>query len=844
MTELPQAANAISGRQPEIWEKVPERNKNFTGREDLLLRLRQGISTVTAVVPQPRALQGLGGVGKTHLAIEYAHRYRSHYDLVWWIPSDQRVLVPSALAAMAPHLNLPPAAATGIDEAAEAVKRTLESGEPYRRWLLIFDNAEDPAAIKEFIPRGPGHVLITSRNPKWEDDFETLQVDVFDREESLAFIDKRTRARVDAEAAARLADKLGDLPLALEQAGALMYEVGISIDEYIELLDEQASRLLNVNKAPDYPLSMTAAWRVSVSRLQDHQPEALDILRYCAFFGPEPIPRDVFRRGAEGLSPRLSRILSDPILLIRCLGLLRRFALARMEPTARTIQVHRLIQKLLRDDLPQEEQEEFQHQVHLLLAGAAPRDPDTAANWPAFQELVAHVTPAGVAQCTNSRVRDFALNIVRYLFVAGNYQAARLLDNDLIDRWTAVSGPEHKETLVARVHLGHIVRSLGEYSAAYRLEEETLAKMHEVLPPDSPEILWAYTGFSSTLRARGDFIGAKDVDARTYEAYRASLGDYASATLRAMHNLAVSHASLGDYETASALFQESYIGQRDASEGVISQQSLVNTWNGLARTVRLQGDVEEACELGQDAYEYGVQELTINHPQTLLAAKDLSIARRRAGELDEALRLAEDAHTRFRRLFGDGHPNTMAAAITLSNALRSVGRIEEAFALAQETAPRYPRVFNEDHPYTHACNGNLAVLHRLRGDAALARDVNDKALKSLTGRLGRDHDYSLTCAVNLQSDLATMGRFEDAVKLGQDTLERLRRGFKDHHYLTLACAHNLVLDLLATGQKEAAAEIRDEMGFGHEDNLGPNHQPDAPADGARRINCDFDPAPI
>ena len=195
MTELPRAAKAISARQSEIWEKVPEQNKNFTGREDLLLRLRQGISTVTAVVPQPQALQGCGGVGKTHLAIEYAHRYRPHYDLVWWIASDQRILVPSALAAMAPHLGLPPASATGDDEAADAVRRTLESGDPYRRWLLIFDNVEEPGAIEEFIPRGTGHVLITSRNPKWEDHFESLQVDVFNRDESLAFLDKRTRIR-------------------------------------------------------------------------------------------------------------------------------------------------------------------------------------------------------------------------------------------------------------------------------------------------------------------------------------------------------------------------------------------------------------------------------------------------------------------------------------------------------------------------------------------------------------------------------------------------------------------------------------------------------------------------
>lgn len=842
MTELPQTANAISERQPEIWEKVPERNKNFTGREDLLERLRQSISTVTAVVPQPRALQGWGGVGKTQLAIEYAWRYRSHYDLVWWIASDQRGLVPSALAAMAPHLGLPPASVTGVDDTAEAVRRKLESGEPYRRWLLIFDNAEEPQAIEEFIPRGPGHVLITSRNPTWEDHFETLHVDVFDRDESLAFIRKRTRANVGEEAAL-LAEKLGDLPLALEQAGALMYEVGLSIDEYIELLDQEASRLLNVNKAPGYPMSMTAAWRVSVAQLEDHQPEALEVLRYCAFFGPEPIPRNVFRRGVEGLSPRLNRILSDPILLIRCLGLLRRFALARMEPSTRTIQVHRLIQKLLRDDLPVEEQEEFKHQVHLLLAGSAPRDPDSTTNWPAFDALVAHVVPSEVANCTDSRVREFALNTVRYLYVAGNYQPARSLINDLIERWTETSGPKHKETLVARVHLGNIERALGRYSKAYELDSVTIREMREELPPDSPETLWAANGYTATLRGRGDFAEARDLDAETLEAYRRTLGHTAPATLRAMHNLAVGTALTGDYETARLLFQESYLGQRDAAQG-ISQQSLVNTWNSLARTVRLHGDYEEACELGQDAYEFGVQELTIDHPQTLLAAKDLSIARRRSGELDEALRLAEDVHTRLKKIFGDNHPDTMAAAITLSNALRVTGGIDKAFTLVQETAARYPRVFNPDHPYTHACNGNLALLYRLRGDATTAKAINERAIKGLEARLGRDHDYVLTCAINLQSDLAMLGDLDAAVQLGRDSLARLRRLLGEDHYLTLACMANLMLDLQAAGEKAAAAELRERLAGHYENAPTLNQQRGNRISGDRRIDCDFDPAPI
>ncbi|WP_170322847.1 FxSxx-COOH system tetratricopeptide repeat protein [Acrocarpospora macrocephala] len=308
------AVHSPSNKQPEIFERVPHRNRNFTGRESLLHQLREGTRSVTAVIPLPQALQGYGGVGKTHLAIEYAHRYGSHYDLVWWIPADQYYLVPSALAAMAPYLGLAPASIVGVEEAAESVRRALQKGEPYNNWLLIFDNAED-SRIERFIPRGPGHVIITSRNPNWDDQFRSLAVDVFTREESIEFLRKRLGSRITRDEADQLADKLGDLPLALEQVGALQRRGTMSIDQYIELLEKETSRLLDIERPKDYPLTMTAAWRVSVSLLEDRLAVALDLLRCCAFFGPEPIPLDVFRRGNKANAPSLAKILPDPIML-------------------------------------------------------------------------------------------------------------------------------------------------------------------------------------------------------------------------------------------------------------------------------------------------------------------------------------------------------------------------------------------------------------------------------------------------------------------------------------------------------------------------------------------------
>ncbi|MGH3422621.1 MAG: FxSxx-COOH system tetratricopeptide repeat protein, partial [Streptosporangiaceae bacterium] len=352
---------------------VPQRNKNFTGRDDILSMLRARLTggrkeSVTAVLPH--ALQGLGGVGKTAVAVEYAHRYRSEYELIWWIPADQPALVRSSLAALAEPLGLPSATVSGIDAAVQAVLNALRTGTPYGRWLLIFDNADDPEDIDDSIPWESGHVLITSRNHHWEAVVDTVPVDVFSRSESTAFLGKRVRARLSDPEASRLAEELGDLPLALEQAGALQAETGMSADEYLQLLKGHVAEIMGEGRPPEYPHSMTAAWRLSVATIRDKLPEAVELLRCCAFFGPEPIPRDLFRRVPQAASTSLSSLLSDPILLARAIRELGRFALIRIE--GGTIIVHRLVQALLREALDPADQARYRHEVHLILAAGAP----------------------------------------------------------------------------------------------------------------------------------------------------------------------------------------------------------------------------------------------------------------------------------------------------------------------------------------------------------------------------------------------------------------------------------------------------------------------------------------
>ncbi|WP_166427197.1 FxSxx-COOH system tetratricopeptide repeat protein [Nonomuraea mesophila] len=829
-------------QSPKIWERVPKRNPNFTGRADLLTALRKSINTVTAVVAQPQALQGLGGVGKTQLAIEYAWQYRDHYDLVWWVSADQPLLVPSVLAGMTQALNLPPASSTGVEQATQSVLRTLESGTPYRRWLVIFDNAEEPDYIKDFIPRGPGHVLITSRNSRWSDHEPTIEVDVFRREESVAFLQRRLRTSIGEPEADLLADKLGDLPLALEQAAALLARTLMSVDEYVALLDEQTSRLLSLEKAPTYPQSMTAAWQLSVSQLEDRIPAAVEVLRCCAFFGPEPIPRDVFRRANRAVGPRLAPILSDPIELTNALSNLERLALVKVEPSTRTLQVHRLNQALLRDETSEKDRAELRHEVHLLLTGTAPSDADDTSRWPQFEELAAHLEPSGLVECTVPAVRQFALKLVRYLYVRGSYRQAQALLDEYITKWTAAGGALQPEVLMAQIQLGIVHLALARYTEAEELMSQVVDQMAETLGPEHPDTLWAKNSYAAALRGRGEFLQARELDSEVRSGYNRLHGEDDTLSLQARNNLALDYALTSEYKQARDMLLDVYL-YMSSVEGV-GRRPLLQMWSNLSRAVRLSGQFQVATDMAEEAYSYGVSHLGDDHPTTLSAAKDYAIALRRSGRLAEALTLMTDTHTRLHRLYDEGHADTMAAAIGLCNVLRAHGDLEEATATAQRALRHYPMIFGDDHPFTLAARINLALLLRLNGDPAAALEIDEQVLSGLTVRVGRDHDYAVSCAVNLQNDLAALGRHEDARRLGEENQRWIRTHFDEDHYISLVCAANLSHDLRATGAEAEADRLLSEVKQRFDTVMGREH-PDALAMMAgERINCDFDPPPI
>jgi len=824
------------GTIPPTWN-VPPRNADFTGRGATLELLRDKLAGGGRAVVVAQALYGLGGVGKTQLALEYAHRFMADYNLVWWVPSERPEETSGALADLARKMGLK----TG-DNVAEAAEAALEElrRDTTPHWLLIFDNADDPKQLEPYLPTGSGHVLITSRNQAWTHSAEPLEVDVFTREESVAHL-LRHVPELDRADARRVADALGNLPLAVEQASAWLEQTGMPARVYVEQLGSQSTRILALNQPPDYPMPVVATWNLSFERLKKRSPAAVRLLQLCAFFSAGPISMDLLYSDEMNASLLpFDEALTEKLMLGRVIRDISRFALVKVDQGNNSMQIHRLVQAVIRSQMTDEEQIEARHEVHKILTGARPRqgETDDPANWSTYDIIWPHLGPSHADECDDPRTRQLLIDWVRYQWKHGEYESCLSLARRLETSWALQLGPDDPQTLYLQFHIANVLRSQGRFGDARELDTYVLERQRAVLGTDHPHALITANGLGADLHALGDFSDALTLNRQTYESFKEQFGEDYPRSLLSAHNLAASYRLVGDCFAARRLDEETLDRQRQVL-GPEHPYTLLSAAS-LAHDMRAAGAFQESVDLLRSTWERYRDVLGDDMTDTLRTATSLAVSLRKAGEQAEAMTLAQDTYERYKRRYGTDAPDAQSCALNLACDYAAVDDMPKALQLVTDVKAVHQASLGPDHPNTLVAANNLACYLRCVGRLEEALALTDDTLCRMQRRLGESHPLTLSCALNLANCRGDSGDPETAEALERQTVSLLRETLGRDHPDTLVCQANLAVTLRQAGRDADAEELKARIlaDFGRV--IGASHPDWAQLHKWQRINRDLE----
>jgi tetratricopeptide (TPR) repeat protein len=549
--------------------------------------------------------------------------------------------------------------------AEESVRTAVEllracGGSRFRRWLVVLDNAESPAgdgSAAEVIgllgaaKASGGHVLVTSRDPGWARLATAVEVGVLPREEAVQLL--RGRAPLlPAEQAGRLAEAVGDLPLALEQVGAWLAETGMAVETYEDLLRRRAREVLTRGTAAGQ-VPVAATWTVALDEVGD--PMVMMLVRLWAHLGPEPIPLDLLGAEVAGLVPEpLATAVRDPLLLGDTVKRVARLGLVRLTDGA--VVMHRLVQAVLRDHTPGDEREQLRTLVTRLLAAATTGDPNSPDNWPRYAQLYPHALAADLIGGGDSGGRATMIRFADYLHYRGDDHNGNRLVDLARGRWAATLGEDHPDTIVAAGHLAYMLRDRGDYPAAQELLEDVLSRCKRVLGLDHPHTIKAGACLGAALRAQENYPAAQRLFEGMLSRCKYIFGDDHPDTIRAVANLAATLRAQGNHRAARVLFDD-----------VLSRRRRI---------------------LGED------------HPHTISAVANLAATLRLQNEFSAARELEEDVLSQRRRILGEGHPDTIRAVANLAETLRAQGDHPTSMALLEDVLSRRRRILGDDHPHT------------------------------------------------------------------------------------------------------------------------------------------------
>lgn len=833
---------------PAFLVNVPLRNTAFVGRQELLRAVEELLGSQDTTAVLPHALHGLGGVGKSQLALEYIYTHQHDYRVICWIPAERESLILAALSALAARLGVSPTGqdslgAPAANTAVPAVLEALRTGVPFDHWLLVFDNAEDVEVVRSYFPpNGPGKIIVTSRNRAWDRVATALPVNVFERTESVELLRKRSRD-LTAQEADWLAETLGDLPLAVEQAGAWLAVTGMQVSEYVDLLEQRSPEGLELDPNPDYPVSVAATWDISLERIRANNPGARQLLDICASMAPEPIPRSMLR-GGRGLSitPEVDPLLRESIKLNRAVRHLSQFSLVKVDPRSDTLQMHRLLQTVLLSKLNAGEREQMRDAAHQLLSSAKPGTYGSPLEWRAYQALLPHVLTSRAETSTDTYVRELVYDTAWFLYYWGDHEGAAAFARRAWNDWLAASGEENIHVIRMAKMLSFLLRQVGQIAESIPLVENALEVVRSLPDIEPEELIDSLCETADGRRYQGRFEEARDLGKEATELACSLFGPNDPASLRATHSWSVDLRLCGQFREALPLDQEN-ARQRELLFGDSSFYTL-NSLNGLSIDKRESGDYPGARDDQEQVYLKARAAFGDEHPLTLRIARYLGVCRRRDGALAEAAKLAEETLRRFVTRYGPDHFDALSTATNVVVDRRLGGDLEGSAQLAEVTLRRYEQLLGAHHAHTLLTKANLAATHRALGALDAAQELEDDAAVRLPTAVGHHHVTTLTVAIGQANTAYAQLDFDRAQAIDAANLPLLAEVAGKEHPLTLSCTANLALDLRGLGRGQEANELQLKAVEGFSRVVRSDHPWLLAARQRRRIECDMAPTPL
>jgi predicted HTH transcriptional regulator/tetratricopeptide (TPR) repeat protein len=717
-----------------IWNVPYRRNPSFTGREQVLAKLANVLQTEqNAALSQSYAISGLGGIGKTQIAIEYAYRYRNEYHDVFWVQANSCETFITDIAKITALLHLPEQNSRETALIIQAVKHWLEVN---TSWLLILDNADDLSIAKDILPsKNSGHILFTTRATAMGNIAKRVEIDEMDMEEGALLLLRRAKIltldaplesapEADLATARTIAKAMVSLPLAIDQAGAYIEEMGCNLSDYLQLYLKQPTDLLQERgERKDYhPDPVAKTWALSFEKVQQANPAAADLLRFCAFLAPDDIPEEIIIEAPKDIGTELQSLVGNQHKLNLAIRELLKYSLIRRDSSRHTIVVHRLVQAVLRNEMDEEMQQKWAERAVRAVNQIFPIA--TAETW---------------AQCQH-------------------YLANAITCAELIEQYNLVF-PEAAR-LLEQVAIYEMTRAM--YSEAEPLFRKSLSIREQVLGLDHPDIAQSLNNLALLYYKQGRYEETEPLYQRALAIRELVAGSEHPDTAQSLNNLALLYQNQGKYDEAESLYKQA-IAILEAILGP-NHPDIAQSLNNLALHYYNQGQDEEAEPLYQRALAIREQALGPDHPDTAISLNSLAGLYEKQNLYQEAEPLYQRALGIREQAFGSDHPDTAISLNNLASLYARQHRYQEAEPLYQRALAIREQTLGPDHLDTAINLNNLASLYYYQGRFQEAEPLYQRAFAISKHVLGSEHPYAQAISRNYARLLQQIGHNAEATQ--------------------------------------------------------------------------------